>query len=62
MISVEKEKQYKMDQKKQKRQGCKYPDCINYQPDAKTYCCGGCAADHHDYIRLYGKKGKSKND
>jgi len=40
---------------------CKYPDCINYSAEAKTYCCFGCNCDHTDYIRLgFDKKDKEE--
>lgn len=31
---------------------CRYPNCINYEPKAKDYCCIGCNWDHLDWKRL----------
>lgn len=43
---------------------CKYPGCWYYSDGAETYCCGACAFDHKDQIRLNkeAKNGKKKTN
>jgi len=37
---------------KEKKRTCKYPGCISYSNNAKTYCCNACSADAYDDERL----------
>jgi hypothetical protein len=34
---------------------CMYPECVNYDPKAKKYCCDGCSWDHQAYLEIHGE-------